>query len=609
MTDHKHRGLTVSLANNSGKWFALAPPILIMLLGMAIYSNTFPGCFFPDDIKIVVNNHLIQSLDIRSIFTSDYWGPGAGTGLFRPVTILSYALNNLVLGHEPWSYHLVNVLLHGVISALLYILLRSWGLSVGRSWLAAALFAVHPIHTEVINEVVGRAELLVALFVLAGLWFARFESPIAAVGVCCCYLAALLSKEHAITFCCLLLLADLFLRRDIRRRLPLYTGILFITVAYLVHWYFIDRSHVTQGGMSLQMEALYSPMRAMSNFERVLTALKIQVLYLSKLFVPIRLQGVYSGKSVATPVVSLFTPWGGVILLVLAVLVILTLYGWRRRQTYGLAILLYVVSFAVTSNIFFPTEVAMAERFTYLPSLWFFMAVSSALPGLQSISLKIKNVKLSLAIIILLLLAMLTLARNGDYSSQPRLWSLDFNHDPGNVLAGIFLISADVHKGDYDQAEEVCRTILSRYPDLPEIQEDLAWILMRQGRSQESIKHGLRAVRLWRGAPPSDKVLLTLAEGYGKLGRSPREALFWLDQVTPGSQTGFYWELRGNAFEHLGHLQDAVECYYRAGEPPPESDLPLRLEQVLRRLGETYKADQIRQWRLERNKAYGLTGR
>jgi len=85
--------------------------------------------------------------------------------------------------------------------------------------------------------------------------------------------------------------------------------------------------------------------------------------------------------------------------------------------------------------------------------------------------------------------------------------------------------------------------------------------------------------------------------------------LFWLDQVTPGSQTGFYWELRGNAFEQLGHLQDAVECYYRAGEPPPESDLPLRLEQVLRRLGETYKADQIRQWRLERNKAYGPTGR
>lgn len=580
------------------RWGDLLLGGLVVLLGVGVYANSFPGAFIVDDVLIVDQNPLVQGLDLRAIFTSDYWGVGADRGLYRPLTILSLAVNRWLLGHEPWSYHLVNVLLHAGVGLAFFQLLRGWQTAQGLSFAAALLFAVHPIHTEVVNEVIGRSELLAALFFLLALRLAQSERPQRWWLCGLAYLLALLSKEHAVTFVAVLVLVDAFFRRGHRKRLPLYGGLLALTGLWLLfHTYGVDRGSMGRP----PFYAIYSPLAFMPAGWRVLTALKLQLLYLAKLAWPLGLQGVYSGPEIDLPVQGLLSLWGlGSGLAVLAAAA-LAVYGWRRRRLEGLAILLYTTSFSVTANIVFPTEVALAERFAYLPSLWFCLGVTGAVAGLSRARASRKAMVAAL-VLVSLGLAGGTWFRNHDYRDGITLFGVDFARDPRNVLAGMFLGDAYVHQGEFAKAEEVYRQILAYRTDLGSILEDMAWVQLRQNRPQQAVEYALQVVALER-ADLSEKALATLAESYTLLGR-PQEVVGLLDMLSPKrNPPGFFWELQGKAFEQLGDLRNAVDCYLRAGEPPLTSDLPQRLERLLRQLGETEEADKARQWVQEREQA------
>lgn len=575
---------------------------LVVLLGVVAYANSFPGSFILDDLPIVVQNPLVHTFDLRGIFTSDYWGVGADRGLYRPLTILSFALNRLLLGTDAWAYHLVNVLLHALVSLVFFQLLRCWKIPVWQSFAAAALFAVHPIHTEVVNEVIGRSELLAALFFLLALRLAHAERPSRWCLAGLAYLLALLSKEHAVTFPALLLVVDLFQRRGCKQRLPLYGGLLVLTVLWLVfHVYGVDRG--TMGRPPFY--AIYSPLAFMPTDWRILTAGKLQVLYLAKLFWPVGLQGIYSGPEIDLPVKSLWSFWGGMVGLVVLLACGLAVAGWRRKRLYGLAIVLYVISFSVTANIVFPTEVALAERFAYLPSLWFCLGVTGVFFARSSGAQK--RLPLLGLFLVLGMAGGLTWFRNDDYRDGVTLFAADVARNPRNLLASMFLGDAYNQRQEYAKAEALYRGILAESDGPLEILEDMAWVLLRQKRPQEAVEYGLRAVNA-RPEELSDKLLMLLAESYTMLGQ-PQEVLRWLDLMPPGDPPGFFWELRGKAYEQLGELQGAVDCYVKVGEPPLTSEVPERLEHVLRQLGADADADRVGQWRKERAKAQAAEAR
>ena len=124
------------------RWQASA----IVFVTLLIYLNSFPGTFIWDDHTIVVNNPLVNSLDVKGIFLSDYWMNAGSGNLYRPVTILSLALNRALLGSSALAFHLINVLLHAGVCLLLWQMLRRWGFAPPLALLSALLFAVHPIH-------------------------------------------------------------------------------------------------------------------------------------------------------------------------------------------------------------------------------------------------------------------------------------------------------------------------------------------------------------------------------------------------------------------------------------------------------------------------------
>lgn len=104
------------------------------------------------------------------MFQHDYWGTpladSGSHGSYRPLSVLSFKMNYLVGGYNPWGYHLINNLMHCLATGLVVKLARHFFSSVWGIVATGALFAAHPIHTEAVAGIVGRADLAACIFYL-----------------------------------------------------------------------------------------------------------------------------------------------------------------------------------------------------------------------------------------------------------------------------------------------------------------------------------------------------------------------------------------------------------------------------------------------------------
>lgn len=148
---------------------------LIALTCVLCYHNSLNCGFVFDDISAIKENRdLRPHSSIKNVFLNDFWGTPMhkeqSHKSYRPLCVLTFRWNYLLHGLEPAGYHLVNVVLHTIVS-LMYFRMCAMLLSEVSSFAAAMLFAVHPIHTEAVTGVVGRAETLSSVFFLAAFIF------------------------------------------------------------------------------------------------------------------------------------------------------------------------------------------------------------------------------------------------------------------------------------------------------------------------------------------------------------------------------------------------------------------------------------------------------
>ncbi|XP_067358073.1 protein O-mannosyl-transferase TMTC2 isoform X1 [Channa argus] len=148
--------------------------LLCSAVALVLYVNTLGADFCYDDSRAIkTNQDLFPETPWTNIFYDDFWGTllthSGSHKSYRPLCTLSFRLNHAVGGLEPWGYHLVNVAFHGAVTGLFTSLARL--LLGGGPWslLAGLLFASHPIHTEAVAGVVGRADEGAALFFLLSL--------------------------------------------------------------------------------------------------------------------------------------------------------------------------------------------------------------------------------------------------------------------------------------------------------------------------------------------------------------------------------------------------------------------------------------------------------
>lgn len=347
-----------------------APWLFVFLLGLVVFANTIPNALVFDDAELIPNNPATHDpLNLKAIWGGRYWGPVVEHDtLYRPLTTwtiaANYAANRLVGrdGASPAGYRLINALLHALVGVLLYLFARQLGMAEWAASAAGLLFAAHPLHTEAVAAVVGRADLLAVALGLAFLLFHDRRHPGRATAA---FALALFAKESALAFFPLVVWLDLWLRRaEVRSRARWYGAYAAVALA----WFGIR--HLVVGNTPLVIMHLDNPVAQASAIERGLTALAVQGMYLRRLLLPIGLSSDYSFAQI--PVVR--GPLDLRLLGAVAGLGAAAWMAWRLRSRAPVAtfaVVGYAILFLPVSNLLFPIGTIMGERLAYAPSVLF----------------------------------------------------------------------------------------------------------------------------------------------------------------------------------------------------------------------------------------------
>ncbi len=468
--------------------------VLVSLTFLA-YVNSFQTGFPLDNAYIILGDsrlHEVNRANLEAIFTENYWYQKAQSGLYRPVTTLSFLLNYAVLGNKdrPAGYHWVNFVLHAANAVLAYILaLVVWR----RAWPAfftAAIFAVHPVAVESVTNIVGRADLLAGLALLAGTLLyirsMRASGPgrllcLAAIGLVA--LLGVFSKENAVMLAGILVLFDLTYRlgegnrlreRIIRFRGFFWNGYVALVPALVLLW--VVRLRLTDRWPVPEFPFVDNPLQGAGFWTSRLTAIQVLGRYLALLVWPRELTSDRSYDQIALFSWRLASWQDWATLLALALVILLAVVIGRSPRT-APEVFFFALFFAVTllpsSNLVILIGSVMAERFLYLPSLGFagcgvwvvyWLSRKVTLPQGQILAASL----LSLAVFCL---GIRTWLRNSDWIDDERLWTSAQRASPNSFKVyqqlGLLHFQKGLNLANINQAirnSEESVAILARLP-------------------------------------------------------------------------------------------------------------------------------------------------
>ncbi len=360
---------------------------LVLLTGL-VYANTLANGFAFDDISIVQTNPYITDWRrIPWLFTKGYWShQTGGGGNYRPLSIVTFTLEYSLWGLWAAGYHLTNVLLHAANVALLFHLLRRYRASLGVAGLAALTFAVHPVHAEAVANIVGRSELL-GMTCGGLMWWAWLKSRqtrpalgwrmVAAVA----YLAAVLSKENMIVLPAALWLAEglrarrrSFIHGDMTQRwryLRQQTISFWVFAAALIPYFGLRM--LAGEGLRQTSGVGVIPLAGYSLGQRAVIMLETGLTWYRLLLIGHPLRPWYDHLNVPVTL-----GWNGAKLLGLALnggLVTAAWFCWRSAPLVTFAVGFWFITLSVVSNIPIPLGALIGERWLYLPSVSYAIAL------------------------------------------------------------------------------------------------------------------------------------------------------------------------------------------------------------------------------------------
>jgi len=354
---------------------------VVCLALVASISGITNGFAF-DDLHIIVEDNRTHSLaHWWQLFAQSYWPLSKGGDLYRPLTMLGFAVQWALGGGSSLVFHIVSIALYALVcAAFLGVLLEL--LPEPAAWLGAALFAVHPLHVEAVANVVGQAELLAALFMfLALLVFlrSRRRGNLTLRDTCLVavlYVLGCLSKEHAIVLPLLLIAAEATvidgeapLRRRLRDIRPLILALGATGLAFI--WL---RIHVL-GPTAAASDESNALLLGQPLGIRAMTMLRVLLEWIRLFFWPAHLSADYSPR-----VIDVVTGLNSEMLASAAILVGIAGLAWVGRRAAPVATFAFLwtgIALLIPSNLLVPTGFVLAERTLFVASGGVMLAVAA----------------------------------------------------------------------------------------------------------------------------------------------------------------------------------------------------------------------------------------
>ena len=533
---------------------------ILSVVTFLVYCRTLSFGFVWDDHSQIVSNPLLRSWKmIPYAFLRDAgYGLNVPVRYYRPLYVVWSFLGFALFHFHPWGWHLASVLLHITVTGCVYWFARVLKQSHWVAALSALLFAIHPVHVEVVSWLSAVEDALATLFAL--LAFFSFVKATACpdaqairwkVLSCAFLLAALWSKEIALAFAATVFTYSWLTGQGHSREGAKHAAYQALPYIGVTVFYLILRQAVLQH--IAQPPADYSP------FQVLLTLPKVLLGYLRLLFWPVGLSPLHEIPYVSRPgLSSVFLPLAVLIILLLA----LRLW-WKRSRDPIVAFLAWWMLFSLLPVLYLPVFNAgefVRDRYVYLSSVAFVVLVAKAICSLTE---RLRSPLIWTPVLVLLAGALIsaTVVQQAQWANDLALFERAHRLNPQNDHAALDLALVLMNHGDYARARPLLEDILTRHSSAPILHINLAIVYGNQGdpsraaaalretfwiepdyannaikklelaRADEALGNYPQALVLlndiWRDNPDYYRVAVEMARTYNQMGK-PVEAELWL---------------------------------------------------------------------------------
>ncbi len=545
-----------------------ASALLLVVCSALVFINALDNGFQYDDRHSIVENPHIRELGNIGAFFSDptFFSRDADKAMYRPLLLVTLALNYAWSGYEPYSYHLVSWALHALGGLLVWGILLCAHRPPCLALLGGLLFVVHPLCSEPVNYISSRSELLAAVGALAALWLymrsAQTSVSWSLALSLLCFAGGLLAKSVAIVAPVWLVVWDVQRGAGLRWRRYLPYGVVALGYLALVR-------------QALARAVLSEPVRALD--VQLATQVKALAYYVYLAWAPIHLSvdHAFAESGPGDPLV-----WLALLALMSGVVLALC----NRSEYLGLVLALS----ALLPTLIVPLNVLVNEHRLYLPVA----GLAIALTGMRGLE-RVPGMSLGAPLMLCLLSAM-TLQRNVDWRDEFSLWSAAHRTNPRSVRPLVYMGNAARADGNADGARTAYRKALDLDPHNAVALAGLGGVFMDGGQMAQSIALYDRALQ---AQPQMTDLHYSLARALQEDGRlfEARAHYAALGEDSPHRPIAL--NNIGTTFE-LEDEVDSALTYYRRAAAGGAIDGRGNLERLVGRLvGQAEQAVEAGDWR------------
>ena len=555
--------------------------ILIASLSFLVYVSSLTGNFVWDDVAQIGKNPFIRDLiNLPRFFTADlgtytaYGYPGSSP-YYRPLFLVSYAIDYLIWGPNPFGYHVTNVVLHSVCSLLAFWIALKLLNDKLAALLAAAIFAVHPVHAEAVAWIAGRADLLAASFLFtsfASYVVFRDTSKKIFLGVSlAAYMLALFSKEAAMPLPLLLIGYEVSFKQGrgyahLRGRSGYLTLYIAVFALYLT-------ARIAASGTLLAL-----PDGPPLNGNRLYATPGIVLEYLRLFFLPSDLKLLYEISLEHLPDPKALLSATFVVFLLAAVGCL-----YNRSRTLFFASIWFLITMLPLLG---PTGlVIMADRYLYIPSLGLCLLggflFSQMFHRSQHLPYKLVNL---LTVLILVVLSLMTVRRNTTWRAELSYYKQALADAPGLPLSYNNLGNWYLEKKMYSDAIPVLRKALELDPQYVYPRLNLGTAYLELGSYAEAIAEFQKAIRIKPGLAEAH---YNLGHAYMQVNKMDEAIVQWQTAIKFKPDHSESNNNLGNVYLLRGDYRSAAERYTVALKARPlNAEAHYNLALALERLGD-----------------------
>jgi len=506
-------------------WFSVKYLCVILaLVSLALYANTLRNGYVLDDVMVLKDNTFVkQGLKaIPELFSTPHMRGYLviPNDLYRPLSLVMFAIEYQFFGPNPAVGHFFNILTFMGCVVMLFLFLNKFfeGKKTAIAFIGALVFAIHPIHTEVVANIKSRDELLCYFF---GFWslnlFMNYmkEGKMSrlVMGTVALFLAYI-SKETVITFLAIIpLLFFMYSNENKRRALFIMGGTILATAVFMViRTVVLNKYDANQSGATIDFmdNALVG---APGIASRVATEFYVIGKYLALMFIPYPLLCNYSFNAIP------FVGFGDIKALLsvaaygfLAVFSIMRLLK-NKKDPWAFAIIFYLATLSLFSNFPFLMGAEMAERFSFFASTGVCIAIALAMEqwiiksGATDI-LSLKSTKVMAVLIpLFLIFGGMTIARNNTWQNEYTLYKTDLEKSPHDCRLYQYVataISEDLYPEETDTMKQkemssesiaYLKQALAINPDFTEAHVELGRVYDRVHMYDSALIHDDKALK------------------------------------------------------------------------------------------------------------------